>query len=289
LPARLSITPQGPDPTLSIDGGQWTADGSELVVPVNIDTARPQGSTGMTDAILALRFDPSAFTVSAADIQLGTVPGTGSGWQLKADVNEQTGMIGAELYSNTSIQSFAGGGLVTVILHALSEPRASESGSTVSPPLTIVPFVDPTSGPRVYQTAVSDGQVQFVLEEVNGGRWTVDGEAKLTSSAANPAAVPPVATGHASDSALRTSHLALPASALAVEIIERVFGDSVPLVSCWHLIFDDAQAVETSKWSGDFALLATVPEPSRAGLSTEDQPIDDPEGSFRPIPAALEI
>ena len=55
MPAGLSITPAGPDPTLTVDGGQWTVDGNALVVPVTIDTARPQGSSGMTDAILALR------------------------------------------------------------------------------------------------------------------------------------------------------------------------------------------------------------------------------------------
>src|SRR5262249_25548437 len=72
LPVGLTVTIVGPDPTLSVDGGQWTVDGEALLVPVNIDTARPEGSTGMTDAILALSYDPKVFDISAADVKLGT-------------------------------------------------------------------------------------------------------------------------------------------------------------------------------------------------------------------------
>ena len=104
-PIGLPVTPVGPDPILSVPTDLAASPGGTVVVPVNIDTARPQGSTGMVDAILALTYDPKVFDVSAADVQLGTVPESGSGWQLKTEVNSQTGIIGVELYSTNPIQS----------------------------------------------------------------------------------------------------------------------------------------------------------------------------------------
>ena len=60
----------GPDPTLSVPTNLVAVPGSTLIVPVNIDTAHPDGSTGMVDAVLALTYDPKVFDVSAADVQL---------------------------------------------------------------------------------------------------------------------------------------------------------------------------------------------------------------------------
>src|SRR5262249_12994641 len=118
LPAGLAVVPLGPDPTLSVGSGQQTLGGQSIIVPINIDTARPAGSGGMTDAVLALSYDPNAFDVSAADIQLGTLPTGGSGWQLRTEVNRQTGLIGVELFSSSPIQSTAPGSLITVTMYS---------------------------------------------------------------------------------------------------------------------------------------------------------------------------
>jgi hypothetical protein len=276
LPAGLAIVPQGPDPTLMVDGGQWTVDGSALVVPVTIDTARPLGSTGMTDAILALSYDPRAFTVSTSDIRLGTVPEAGGGWQLKAEVNAQTGLIGVELFSNTPIQSTVGGSLVTISLHALSEPRASASTGTGMTPLTIVPIADPTSGPRVYRTTVSDAQGAFVLDMVNGGRWTMDGEAKTDGVVAD--AIAPRLSGpdQATDIGLRTPDNEIAATALSAAIVERVFGDTLPLVANWQPTFDNCQSVGAREPSGDLALFAKLLEAGQASWLDDDHKFVDP-------------
>ena len=103
IPTGLAIVATGPDPALSLATAVAAAPGATVVLPVNIDTARPSGSTGMTEAILALRYDPQAFTVSAADIQFGSL--TASGWQLTAAVNSQTGEIGIDLFGGPAIQT----------------------------------------------------------------------------------------------------------------------------------------------------------------------------------------
>jgi hypothetical protein len=138
-----------------------------LVVPVNIDTARPQGSTGMVDAILALAYDPKAFQITAADVQLGTVPQGGSGWHLVTEVNAQTGLIGIELYSANPIQTTAGGSLVTITLHPLAASPSSLTTNHYSPTtaLTFLPYTDPNGGLRVFQTQVSDASGAFVIHE----------------------------------------------------------------------------------------------------------------------------
>jgi hypothetical protein len=214
-PAGLPVTPTGPDPTLSVQyavGSRQYAEGSVqhpahselptaycILATVNIDTARPVSSTGMTDAILALRFDPNVFDVSAADVQLGTVPQAGSSWQLKAEVNDQSGLIGIELYSSHPIQSSAGGSLVTIALHprgaGLPETFASDSF------LSFLPAVDPSGGVRVYQTQVSDAQGAFVLHTVGDSQapteesrqWTVTTEHATMDDRPAPPAGPSAA------------------------------------------------------------------------------------------------
>jgi hypothetical protein len=161
-PIGLPITPIGPDPTLSVSAI------SPDVFAVNIDTGRPEGSTGMMDAVLALCYDPKVFDVSAADVQLGTLPQSGNGWKLQTEVNSETGLIGIELYSSAPIQSTSGGSLVTIALHPRGQPApAMPASSTAGPAVTIVPYVDPAGSSRVYQTSVSDAAGGFVIEVVN--------------------------------------------------------------------------------------------------------------------------
>ena len=115
-PAGLTIPATGPDPTLSLPPAVTATAGGTVTVPVNIDTARPAGSSGLMEATLALRYNPQLFSVTAADIKLGTVPSAGSGWQLGVAINPETGEIGITLFSTTPIQSTAGGSLVTITL-----------------------------------------------------------------------------------------------------------------------------------------------------------------------------
>ena len=127
-PIGLPVTPVGPDPALSVPTNLVAVAGGTLVVPVDIDTARPDGSGGMLDAVLALSYNPQVFEVSAADVQLGTVPEGSSGWQVHAEVNAQTGQIGIELFSNSPIQSTAGGSLVTIAMHVLEHGAGGDDG-----------------------------------------------------------------------------------------------------------------------------------------------------------------
>src|SRR5262249_2592478 len=106
-PTGVTITPVGADPTLSLvaaRGGKGeTGRGGEgennstppflpfspfpTLVSVLLDQPHPQGSTGLTEAILALTYDPAALSVSPADITLGSLPALGTGWQLHSVVD----------------------------------------------------------------------------------------------------------------------------------------------------------------------------------------------------------
>ncbi len=153
-PSGLTIPASGPDPILTVPTKVTATRGSTVTVAVNIDAARPAGSSGLMEATLALRYNPQLFSVTAADIKLGTVPSAGSGWQLGVAVNSETGEIGITLFSTTPIQSTAGGSLVTITLQIIG----STSGAAISmTPLSLVDQVDPT-GLRVYQTGLADSQ-----------------------------------------------------------------------------------------------------------------------------------
>jgi hypothetical protein len=131
IPAGLKVAQVGPDPVLSVPTTLVAIPGGTVEVPVNIDTARPEGSTGMVGALVALTFDPKVFEVAAADVRLGMLPESSSGWQLQAKVNEATGQIGIWLAGN-AIQSTASGSLVTITMHAW------DTAPTGATPLTIV-------------------------------------------------------------------------------------------------------------------------------------------------------
>jgi hypothetical protein len=246
-PLGLPLTPVGPDPTVSVPASLQTLPGTTVLVPVNIDTARPSGSTGMVDAILALTYDPQIFDVSAADVELGTVPEGGSGWQLKAEVNAVTGQIGIELFSSTPIQSTAGGSLVTIAMQVRAVVPAA------MPPLTFVPYVDPAGGLRVYQTEVSDAQGAFVLHE------TVDrGEVPVEASQL---------TVHAAESQSTALSSAAPAgSLLPLTVVEQVIQDLALIAADWQLpmgssfvqpgaILDVESSEQTPNGPRDLALL----------------------------------
>ena len=127
-PTGLSLVTTGADPSLSIPTDLTATAGGTVVVPVNIDDAHPVGSSGLTEAELALTYDPAVFSVTAADVYLGTVPLSGSGWQVTAQVDPATGQIGIDLYSTTPIDSTVGGSLVTIDFHALGTASAGGDG-----------------------------------------------------------------------------------------------------------------------------------------------------------------
>jgi hypothetical protein len=144
----------GPDPTLSLPA-TLTADAAGVVeVPVLLDHPHPDGSTGMTEASLALTYDPAALTVTAADVHLGSIPLSGIGWRLTTVVDPTTGRIGVDLFSPTPVADAAGGSLVVIDFHL----AASGMGNAV---VQLVGSVAVDG--REFRTEVDDDQGAFTL------------------------------------------------------------------------------------------------------------------------------
>jgi hypothetical protein len=96
-------------------------------------------------------------------------------------------LIGLELFSNVPIQSTAGGSLVTVALQVREQSPdlvTHFSAAAQDSPLTLVNYVDPSGGLRVFQTQVSDGRGAFVLDVQSSRRAAADGAASLGASIA---------------------------------------------------------------------------------------------------------
>jgi uncharacterized repeat protein (TIGR03803 family) len=154
--------PNNVDPTLSLGIRSQGPGGSNdiLTVAVNIDDAHPEGSTGLIEAHLALTFDPSLYTVSAADIRLGNVLAAGVDWRMIPTINPVTGEIAISLSSNTPISSAAGGSLVTIDFRLV--------GSSPAPSyIALAPSVDPT-GTQIVRTDLEDTQGTFTLSFAPG-------------------------------------------------------------------------------------------------------------------------
>ena len=172
VPTGLTIPQHGVDPALTIPTNLQATAGGTVAVPVQIDSGRPQGSTGVTEAILAVQFDPAEFTVSALDVQLGNLPLSGSGWQLQTAINSQTGQIGIDLFSSTPLQTAAGGTLAWITFHVRENAPVGSTG------INLVQSVNPT-GSRSFVTTVSDvhgGMVLHTAETALGAMPGAPGE-----------------------------------------------------------------------------------------------------------------
>jgi hypothetical protein len=176
-PGVPSNNPSGPDPVLSIPTGLRVGPGGTVTVPVNIDDPHPEGSRGLTQAVLALRYDPAVFDVSAADIHLGTVPAVGSGWTLQAMVDPTTGQIAITLFSATPIATSVGGSLVTITFHL--RPGAHASAASIR----LEPAVNPTGRGPLW-TALDDDQGPLALHLVPADAADPDSEGQQLLSAA---------------------------------------------------------------------------------------------------------
>jgi hypothetical protein len=176
IPTDLTITPGGPDPTLSLGAPQRHGDkekgrqgesstspgllvsmspGLVVTVPVMLDDPHPAGSTGMEEAVLALTYDPRVLTVSSSDITLGSIPELGSGWHLVSVVDQATGQIGIDLYSTIPITAMQAGSLVNINFHVV--PGLAVPATAVQ----LVSAVTPNG--RSFSTEVADDQGQYVL------------------------------------------------------------------------------------------------------------------------------
>jgi hypothetical protein len=115
----------------------------------------------MTEAILALKYDPSVLRVSSADITLGSIPGLGTGWQLTSVIDPTTGQIAITLYSTTPVSANSGGSLVNIAFHL--EP-ALDTVRLAQVPLGSVQLVSSvTVKGEQFVTQVDDAQGQYVL------------------------------------------------------------------------------------------------------------------------------
>jgi hypothetical protein len=165
IPAGVHFQPiaNNVDPSLSIPTSMQVVGGT-VTVPVNIDDAHPEGSTGLIEAHLALTYDPSLFTVSAADVHLGSVLAAGSGWTIVSTINPVTGQIALALSSSTPIGSPIGGSLVTLDFHPTNAGMPSDVSRRVpgATAIELVASVNP-SGQQVIATELEDAQGTFTL------------------------------------------------------------------------------------------------------------------------------
>ncbi len=152
--------PNNVDPSVSVGRGAWGVqrdDRSTVTVPVNIDDARPQGSSGLIQGHLALAYDPRQFTVSAGDIHLGSLLAAGRDWSVTANVDQIRGQIGITLSSDTPLTSSVGGSLVTIDFHL----RPGEPGALATGDVRLVASATPNG--HYETTELEDAQGTFTL------------------------------------------------------------------------------------------------------------------------------
>jgi hypothetical protein len=174
------------DPSVGLPTDLHIGPDGTVIVPVNIDDAHPWGSTGLTEAHLALTYDPRLFTVSAADVHLGSLLTAGSGWTVTPTINSLTGEIAIALSSTTPISSSVGGSLVTIDFHQngivgrISNPSSTALDSTA---IELVSSVNPT-GQQLVTTELEDAQGTFTLTPApsNGLASRIDNPVTLTAA-----------------------------------------------------------------------------------------------------------
>jgi hypothetical protein len=245
IPPGVHFTPiaNNVDPSVSLPSDLHVGADGTVTVPVNIDNAHPEGSTGLTEGHLALTYDPYLFTVSAADVHLGSVLAAGSGWTLVPTINPVAGEIAITISSTTPIISTLGGSLVTIDFHPIDigEPNGVNRRVPGQAPIELVASVNP-SGQQVVLTELEDAQGTFTLTPAptNGFDPRIDSVVFLTATptAASPSNAMQVATtqeqgADAPRSPGEESHpaevpvLATPAPSLAIPAPESIGQDQV--------------------------------------------------------------
>ena len=178
------------DPTVSIPSDlQVGADGT-VTVPVNIDDAHPAGSTGLTEAHLALTYDPSVFTVSAADVHLGSVLAAGSGWSVAPTIDPVTGQIAIALSSTTPISSAIGGSLVTIDFHQVDHGEPSGVSRRIPESTTIALVASVSPNGQYVTTELEDAQGTFTLTPAPTNSFDPRIDSVVLLTATPPAALP---------------------------------------------------------------------------------------------------
>jgi len=161
--APFTIFPvgNGEDPTLTLPSNlQVGADGT-VVVPVNIDDARPAGSTGLVEAELALTYNPSLFTVSASDVHAGSVLAGGT-WSVVPSIDQATGQIGIVLWSSTPVSAATGGSLVIIDFHPVEASGGRQPpGDSGQAQFALAAYVTPNG--QYFATELEDSQGAFTL------------------------------------------------------------------------------------------------------------------------------
>ena len=127
----------------------------------------------MTEATLALTYDPAVFSVSPSDIHLGSVPASGSGWTLQSTIDQATGQIAVTILSTTPIASSAAGSLVIIDFHQIGLTAA---GTTT---INLVGSVDPNGSAPIY-TQVDGQQGPFVLSPAPANAYNPQIDALVT-------------------------------------------------------------------------------------------------------------
>jgi len=160
-PSTILPVGNGLDPTLILPSTlQVGADGT-VVVPINIDDARPAGSTGLVEADLALTYNPSLFTVSASDVHAGSVLAGGT-WSVVPTIDQATGQIGIVLSSSTPVSAPIGGSLVTIDFHPV-EPSGGRQPPGYSGQAQFALVASVTPNGQYIPTELKDTQGAFTL------------------------------------------------------------------------------------------------------------------------------
>ena len=211
---------------------------------------------------MALKYNPLVFSVSAADIQLGSLPSSSQGWQLSTVVNAQTGEVGIDIFGGSPIETTASGSLVLISLHVRETAPVGSTG------LTLVNQVNPT-GQRAFVTTMADGQGALMLHQVATASGNEPGEPGLVMVAGGLAALMSnplqaegnqstatdghvVATGESSDQVV-AFHSQLPTA----YYLEQVFGEIDPMLAQQSMI---AQPVAILNSDADEQIGVSGPE-----------------------------
>jgi hypothetical protein len=164
IPVGADVTPIGNyvDPTLTLPSNLQIGPNGTVTVPVNLDDAHPAGSTGLIRGHLVLTYNPNLFTVTAADVQPGSVL-AGGDWSVVPTIDQARGEIAIALSSDTPISSALGGNLVTIDFHQnpYGDPSVVSGRVPESAAIALVASANPNG--QYAATELEDAQGTFTL------------------------------------------------------------------------------------------------------------------------------
>jgi subtilisin-like proprotein convertase family protein len=169
-----AISLGGPDPKISVPSTLLAEAGSDVTIPVQIDSIVDLTDTGLSSADLVLFYDPAVITINTVD--LGSLLANAGGWVVSSRIEPLAGRVSVSLIGKKPLGGVFVGDLVE--LQATVAANAPAGGTAIN-------LAESAKNPAQY-TSLNDGNLTLVPAPKDAANDPIDGLVTILPNPATP-------------------------------------------------------------------------------------------------------